>query len=229
MEGFTLSNVQDESLSPQFKLFWGLSREFTAAHHYEKSEWSEEQNTKVFGPCFTAKHGHGHNYRIEIWVSAQSQDTDWAKFQLAVQQVAGLLNYKHLPLDAPAFRDRVPTTENIAAFLAQAFRQAYGQDASFLRLDEMSDLAVEIGSRPWDAKRIERATYDVQLAPEASPRELTLEIETNASYEQVADAAIEVLAADCESPGELAIRLAGRWKAPLSMSDASGRHFAVCV
>ncbi len=223
-----MSSVQDESLSPEFKLYWGLSREFTAAHHYHRTEWTDEQNEKAFGPCFTARHGHGHNYRIEIWVNAQ-QDSDWSKFQSAVQQVAALLNYKHLPLDAPAFRDRIPTTENIASFLAQAFRQAYGQDAHFLRLDEMSDLSVEIGLRPWDAKRIERGIYDVQLAPEASPRELTLEIETNASYEQVADAAIEVLAADCESPGELALRLAGRWKAPLSLSDASGRHFAVCV
>ena len=228
MGEFTLSNSHDESLSTQFKLYWGLSREFTASHHYQNSDWSDEQNAQSFGPCFTARHGHGHNYRIEIWVNAP-QDAEWSKFQKAVEQVANLLNYKHLPLDAPAFRNRIPTTENIASFLAQAFRQAYGQEADFLRLDEMSDLGVEIGLRPWDAKRIERGVYDVQLAPEAFPRELTLEIETNASHEQVADAAIEVLAADCESPGELALRLAGRWKAPLSISDAVGRHFAVCV
>jgi 6-pyruvoyltetrahydropterin/6-carboxytetrahydropterin synthase len=43
--------------------------DFAAAHRLHCRQLSEEENRKIFGKCNNA-HGHGHNYRLEVTVSA---------------------------------------------------------------------------------------------------------------------------------------------------------------
>ena len=43
--------------------------DFAAAHRLHCRQLSEEENRRIFGKCNNA-HGHGHNYRLEVTVSA---------------------------------------------------------------------------------------------------------------------------------------------------------------
>ncbi|MCH8849058.1 MAG: 6-carboxytetrahydropterin synthase, partial [Chloroflexi bacterium] len=44
--------------------------DFSASHRYYREEWSEEENTRVFGLC-ALPNGHGHNYTLEVSVSGE--------------------------------------------------------------------------------------------------------------------------------------------------------------
>ena len=42
--------------------------DFSSSHRYYRSDWSEEENRRVFGLC-ALPNGHGHNYTLEVAVS----------------------------------------------------------------------------------------------------------------------------------------------------------------
>lgn len=95
--------------------------EFAAAHRYMRPEWDEEKNRAVFGPCYNPP-AHGHNYMLEVTVSGPvDQKTgmvinlfDLKRVLLAVIEE---FDHKNFNLDMPYFKDRVPTSENIARVL----------------------------------------------------------------------------------------------------------------
>ena len=39
--------------------------EFCASHRYHNSNWDDEKNKRIFGPC-NNQHSHGHNYLLEV-------------------------------------------------------------------------------------------------------------------------------------------------------------------
>jgi 6-pyruvoyltetrahydropterin/6-carboxytetrahydropterin synthase len=95
--------------------------EFAAAHRYIKPEWDEAQNRAVFGPCYNPP-AHGHNYMLEVTVSGEVDPHtgmvinlfDLKRVLLAVIEE---FDHKNLNLDMPYFKDRIPTSENIAQVL----------------------------------------------------------------------------------------------------------------
>ena len=48
--------------------------DFAAAHFYFNPAWSEEENRRVFGKCAN-RHGHGHNYTLEVTVRGEVDPT----------------------------------------------------------------------------------------------------------------------------------------------------------
>ena len=92
--------------------------EFAAAHRYIKLEWDEAKNRAVFGPCYNPP-AHGHNYMLEVTVSGKVDSktgmiinlVDLKRVLLAVIEE---FDHKNLNLDMPYFKDRIPTSENIA-------------------------------------------------------------------------------------------------------------------
>jgi 6-pyruvoyltetrahydropterin/6-carboxytetrahydropterin synthase len=93
--------------------------EFSAAHYYWNERWSEEENQRVFGRCAN-RNGHGHNYTLEVTVAG---DVDaQSGFVVDLKQLKDVLNgevvdvydHRHLNLEVPEFKDRMPTAENIA-------------------------------------------------------------------------------------------------------------------
>lgn len=101
-----------------------LSRKlfFSAVHSYRIDNWSEEQNKLVFGPC-SNPNGHGHDYTLEVMVMGNLDRksgivvniTDIDKTVKTVVQKE--LDGKFLNMENPYFKERIPTTENIASFL----------------------------------------------------------------------------------------------------------------
>ena len=100
------------------KVELGRRYRFAASHRLHTERLSETENVRVFGKCANP-YGHGHNYVLEISVSG---DVDPATGMIA--NLADLDSFVHgkvldefdcrsLNEDVPAFRDLVPTTENL--------------------------------------------------------------------------------------------------------------------
>src|ERR1700733_7302798 len=93
--------------------------EFSASHYYWNDGWTEEENLRVFGKCAN-RNGHGHNYTLEITVKGEPDPVSGFVLDLKQlkdiinQQVIEVYDHRHLNLEVPEFRDKQPTTENIA-------------------------------------------------------------------------------------------------------------------
>lgn len=95
--------------------------EFAAAHRYIKPEWDEAKNRAVFGLCYNPP-AHGHNYMVEVMVVGEVD----AKTGMVVNlfdlkrillDVLEEFDHKNLNLDMAYFKDRIPTSENLARLL----------------------------------------------------------------------------------------------------------------
>jgi 6-pyruvoyltetrahydropterin/6-carboxytetrahydropterin synthase len=99
-------------------LYFSEKFEFAATHKLWNDHLSEPQNRKAFGKCANPT-GHGHNYLVEVTVRtpAGGPALEIGQFEHIVDsQLMQLVDHKNLNLDVPAFRERVPTVENIAVF-----------------------------------------------------------------------------------------------------------------
>ncbi len=93
--------------------------EFSAAHYYHNPELSPEDNQRLFGKCNNPC-GHGHNYTLEVTVKGEVDSR--SGFVVDLRQLKEVLNrevldaldHRFLNKEVPEFRDRIPTTENLA-------------------------------------------------------------------------------------------------------------------
>jgi 6-pyruvoyltetrahydropterin/6-carboxytetrahydropterin synthase len=92
---------------------------FNAAHRLHNPSRSAEWNRAVFGPCNNPNY-HGHNYELEVLVEGPIDSETGYVLDVAVinriveECVVAELDHKNLNLDVAWFRDRIPTTENLA-------------------------------------------------------------------------------------------------------------------
>jgi 6-pyruvoyltetrahydropterin/6-carboxytetrahydropterin synthase len=107
---------------------------FPAAHILSQSSFSAEENWATYGKCANPN-GHGHNYGVEITVTGPidertgrilSPDLLDRIFEERVESrfARRLLN------DDEAFRDRVPTAENIALVLHEVLADEVAKRSS---------------------------------------------------------------------------------------------------
>ncbi|MCW8131586.1 MAG: 6-carboxytetrahydropterin synthase [Planctomycetota bacterium] len=95
------------------------SVEFAAAHRLHADGLSDDENRRIYGKC-NNPNGHGHNYVAEITVKGEPDArtgviVDIGKLDdLLKREIDARFDHKHLNLDTPYFKDRVPTAENIA-------------------------------------------------------------------------------------------------------------------
>ena len=110
------------------KLELGRRYRFSASHRLHTAHLSEEENCRVFGKC-NNPYGHGHNYVVEVSVSgkvdpATGMIANLADLDAFVQrQVLEDFDHKSLNEDVPAFRDKVPTTENVCIEIFQRLKK----------------------------------------------------------------------------------------------------------
>jgi 6-pyruvoyltetrahydropterin/6-carboxytetrahydropterin synthase len=90
----------------------------SAAHRLHANQLSEAENRVLYGKC-NYPFGHGHNYEIEVSArgtvdpeSGYAVDTE-ALDQLVRAEVLEPFDHKNLNEEVDAFRDVVPTTENL--------------------------------------------------------------------------------------------------------------------
>ena len=125
---------------------------FSASHYYWNDAWSAEKNEQVFGRCAN-RNGHGHNYTLEVTVGGDPDpvtgyvvDLKWLK-DLMEREVLSVYDHRHLNLEVPEFRKKVPTTENIAIEtwkrLEPAVTAAGGAKLSRVRVYETPEIFAE--------------------------------------------------------------------------------------
>ncbi len=127
---------------------------FSSAHLYRQPNFSDEDNRRIFGRCFTA-HGHGHDYVLEAFLEGPIDPSTGLLANLidvdkVLKEVTDPLDHRHLNFDIAYFKDRVPTTEIIAQHcfreLAPKLKAAFPSAPLRLykvRLFETEDLYVE--------------------------------------------------------------------------------------
>ena len=126
--------------------------EFSASHRYWRNEWSEEKNEDTFGLC-TSPYGHGHNYELHVTIKGKIDPETGMIINLTnlkkhVNVVLEKFDHKFLNLDTPFFKDKIPTTENVALVLFEQIKKELKGKGAFslykIRLYEKSDLYVDI-------------------------------------------------------------------------------------
>ena len=146
-------------MSSALKVELGRRYRFSASHRLHTAHLSEEENNRVFGKC-SNPYGHGHNYVVEVSVSG---DVDPATGMLAnladldafVQsQVLDEFDHKSLNEDVPAFRDRVPTTENVCMEIFQRLKSFPKAKLERIRVEETGKNSFEYAGDDLEGNRL---------------------------------------------------------------------------
>jgi len=124
---------------------------FCAAHRYHNPAWSAERNREVFGAC-NHPYGHGHNYEVEVTVAGQVHPDTGMVLNLREiddvlkAEVISRMDHRHLNEELPEWKDRIPTTENLAIAIweriAPRIRER-GAQLHCVRIFESPDLYAE--------------------------------------------------------------------------------------
>ncbi len=119
---------------------------FSAAHFYHQTSWSFAQNQETFGKCFT-EYGHGHDYIVDVMVENQSSEIE--VIDQALKDVVSKIDHQHLNFVFAEFKERVPTTENLAQFILKEMKSVLENKKAevqikHLRLFENPSIWVEL-------------------------------------------------------------------------------------
>jgi 6-pyruvoyltetrahydropterin/6-carboxytetrahydropterin synthase len=92
---------------------------FSASHRLHNDQLSDEENKKIYDKC-NNKHGHGHNYVLEVMVTGEVNPVtgyviDLKELKSIVREnVIEKFDHKYLNYDVDVMNGINPTTENIA-------------------------------------------------------------------------------------------------------------------
>jgi 6-pyruvoyltetrahydropterin/6-carboxytetrahydropterin synthase len=130
------------------KTVLGRRYHFAASHRLHTERLSEEENQRVFGKC-NNPHGHGHNYVLELHVSGEVHPdtgmiTNLADLDGFVNQaVLEAFDHKSMNEDVPAFRERVPTTENLCIEIYERVKNFPYAKVERVRIEETRNNSFE--------------------------------------------------------------------------------------
>ena len=112
--------------------------EFSASRRLFASKFSAEENRKFFGEESTARHGTGRNYVAYFVFTGQPDPATGMLINISeIKERAGEIihdryDHRFLNEDNPAFRDKVPTAENICRQLLDDVAPLFGGDPARL-------------------------------------------------------------------------------------------------
>jgi 6-pyruvoyltetrahydropterin/6-carboxytetrahydropterin synthase len=135
-------------MSSEPKIELGRRYRFAASHRLHSAQLSEEENCRVYGKC-NNPYGHGHNYVVEIAVSGAVDRATGMIVNLedldgyVEREVIEVFDHKSLNEDVTAFRDVVPTTENICREIYQRLKRFPKAKLERVRVEETSNNAFE--------------------------------------------------------------------------------------
>jgi 6-pyruvoyltetrahydropterin/6-carboxytetrahydropterin synthase len=135
-------------VSEALKIELGRRYRFAASHRLHSDALSAEENARVYGKC-NNPYGHGHNYVVEISVSGTLDPATGMIVNLAdldgfvEREVIEAFDHKSLNEDLPAFRGKVPTTENVCKEIYQRLKHFPKARLERVRVEETSNNAFE--------------------------------------------------------------------------------------
>lgn len=116
---------------------------FAASHRLHSPLLSEEENWRTYGKC-NNPYGHGHNYVLEVTVSGPVDASTGMIVNLAdldpfvERHVLEAFDHTYLNEDVPAFRERVPTTENVCLEIYNRLKAFPNARLERVRVEETS-------------------------------------------------------------------------------------------
>lgn len=135
-------------MSDGLKIELGRRYKFAASHRLHSEKLSAEENSRVYGKC-NNPHGHGHNYVVEINVSGRVDPATGMIVNLAdldgfvEREVIEAFDHRSLNEEVPAFRDQVPTTENVCMEIYRRLRHFSKARLERVRVEETGNNAFE--------------------------------------------------------------------------------------
>lgn len=144
-------------MSGALKIELGRRYRFSASHRLHTSQLSEKENSRVFGKC-NNPYGHGHNYVVEV---SMSGDVDPATGMIAnlvdldaffERQVLEEFDHKSLNEDVAAFREKVPTTENLCIEIFRRLKSFPKAKLERIRVEETGNNSFEYAGENEEGK-----------------------------------------------------------------------------
>ncbi len=126
---------------------------FAASHRLHSARLSEAENQRVYGKC-NNPYGHGHNYTVEVTVSgpvdpATGMIANLSDLDAYVQrEVVEPFDHRNLNEEIAAFRERVPTTENLCIEIYNRLRAFPQARLERVRIEETSKNTFEYSGEP---------------------------------------------------------------------------------
>jgi 6-pyruvoyltetrahydropterin/6-carboxytetrahydropterin synthase len=130
------------------KIALGRRYRFAASHRLHSAVLSEDENYRVYGKC-NNPYGHGHNYVVEINVSGPVDSATGMIVNLTdldslvEREVIEAFDHKSLNQDVQAFREQVPTTENVCREIYQRLKNFPLVKLERVRVEETSNNSFE--------------------------------------------------------------------------------------
>jgi 6-pyruvoyltetrahydropterin/6-carboxytetrahydropterin synthase len=116
---------------------------FAASHRLHSPRLSEEENCRVYGKC-NNPYGHGHNYFLEVSVTGPMDPATGMVAELDAldrfveRQVLDVFDHSYLNEEVAAFREHVPTTENVCMEIYRRLQPFPGARLERVRVEETS-------------------------------------------------------------------------------------------
>ena len=114
---------------------------FAASHRLHSGQLDEAENLRVYGKCHNP-YGHGHNYVVEVTLTGSPDPSTGMIAHLSEldrfveREVLDPFDHKYLNEDVAAFRDCVPTTENLCIEIFRRLKNFPGARLARIRLEE---------------------------------------------------------------------------------------------
>src|SRR5712691_10052413 len=147
-----------KTMSNAVKIELGRRYRFSASHRLHSPHLSEEENCRVFGKC-NNPYGHGHNYVLEVSMSgdvdpATGMIANLADLDAFVEgQVLQEFDHKSLNEDVAAFREKVPTTENLCIEIYQRLKFFPEAKLERIRVQETGNNSFEYAGENLEGNR----------------------------------------------------------------------------
>jgi 6-pyruvoyltetrahydropterin/6-carboxytetrahydropterin synthase len=104
---------------------------FSASHRLHSPELTDHRNREIYGKC-NHPYGHGHDYVLDVSVegpldAATGRIVDLETLDsLVAREILEPFEHKNLNVEVDAFRQVVPTTENLAVEIHRRLNMAWG-------------------------------------------------------------------------------------------------------
>ena len=145
-------------MTDTLKIELGRRYRFSASHRLHSAHLSEEENCRVFGKC-NNPYGHGHNYVVEVSLSGEVDPATGMIANLAdldafvKRHVLEEFDHKSLNEDVPAFREKVPTTENLCIEIFQRLKPLPYARLERVRIEETGKNSFEYAGENLEGNR----------------------------------------------------------------------------
>jgi 6-pyruvoyltetrahydropterin/6-carboxytetrahydropterin synthase len=130
----------------------GRRYRFAASHRLHSAQLTEDENSRIYGKC-NNPYGHGHNYTVEVRFSgavdpATGMIANLADLDAFVnERVIEPFDHRSLQDEVPAFREVVPTTENLCMEIYERLKSFPRAKLEAVRIEETSNNSFEYAGK----------------------------------------------------------------------------------